>query len=164
MGAPSLQALEEMIAEFLLSSEKNIKLKPSKFIISTCVEFGCCRISSDRLRDKGFIFIKPKEGRIRAFSELKRPETKREAQVWAGMVSSLSAWAPATIVACVLIRKATAGPAQLKWSEALEGEYQNVRRLIKNNLRLSPYYPSRYLNLCIDGSAIHGMVMYYFSG
>ena len=51
MGAPSLQALEEMIAEFLLScKDKNIKLKPSKFVISTCVEFGGCRISSDRLR------------------------------------------------------------------------------------------------------------------
>ena len=39
----------------------------------------------------------------------------------------------------------------------MEGEYQSVRKLIKNNLRLSPYDPSRYLNLCIDGSAIHGM-------
>ena len=73
------------------------------------------------------------------------------------MVSSLSAWAPATNVACPLLRKATVGPAQLKWSEALEGEYQNVRRLIKDNLKLSPYDPSRFLNLCIDGSAIHGM-------
>ena len=66
-------------------------------------------------------------------------------------------WAPATNVACPLLRKATAVPAKLKWSEALEGEYQNVRRLIKDNLKLSPYDPSRFLNLCIDGSAIHGM-------
>ena len=73
------------------------------------------------------------------------------------MVSSLSAWAPATKVACPLLRKASAGPAQLKWSEALEGEYQSLSSLIKNKLRLSPYDPSRWLNLCIDGSAIHGM-------
>ena len=63
MGAPTLEALEAMITEFLLSCQaKNIKLKPSKFYISTCVEFGGCRISADRLRDKGFIFIKPKAG------------------------------------------------------------------------------------------------------
>ena len=106
MGAPTLQVLEEMIAEFLLSCKaKNIKLKPSKFIISTCIEFGGCRISAERLKDKGFIFIKPKENRIRAFSELKRPTTKREAQVWAGMVSSLASWAPATKVACPQMRK-----------------------------------------------------------
>ena len=115
-----------MITEFLLSCQaKNIKLKPSKFFISTCVEFGGCRISADRLRDKGFIFIKPKEGRVRAFSELKRPSTKREAQVWAGMVSSLSAWAPAVNVACPLIWKATAGPAKLHGLRLWRG---NTRR------------------------------------
>ena len=41
MGAPTLEALEVMITEFLLSCQaKNIKLKPSKFFISTFVEFG----------------------------------------------------------------------------------------------------------------------------
>ena len=126
MGAPTLETLEVMITEFLLSCQaKNIKLKPSKFFISTCVEFGGCRISADRLRDKGFIFIKPKEGRVRAFSELKRPSTKREAQVWAGMVSSLSAWAPAVNVACPLIWKATAGPAKLHGLRLWRG---NTRR------------------------------------
>ena len=73
------------------------------------------------------------------------------------MVSSLAAWAPATSIACPLLRKATAGASKLQWTDALEGEYQNVRRLIKNNLKLSPYDPSWFLNLCIDGSAIHGL-------
>ena len=77
--------------------------------------------------------------------------------MWSGMVSSLASWAPATKVACPQTRKATAGPAQLRWSEALEEKYQNVRTLIKNNLKLSPYDPSRWLNLIIDGSATHGM-------
>ena len=149
------EALEEMKAEFCKA--KNIKLKPSKFFISNCIEFGGCRISAERLKDKGFIFIKPKENRIRAFSELKRPTTKREAQVWSGMVSSLAAWAPATSVACPLLRKATARASKLQWTDALEREYQDVRRLIKNNLKLSPYDPSQFLNLCIDGSAIHGV-------
>ena len=96
MGAPTLEALETMIEEFLQSCHaKNIKLKGTKFVISPCVEFWGCQISADRLNEKGFIFIQPKEGRVRAFEELKRPTTKREAQVWSGMVSSLAAWAPA---------------------------------------------------------------------
>ena len=147
-----------MIEEFLQSCHaRNIKLKGTKFVIPTCVEFGGCRISADKLNDKGFISIQPKEGRVRAFEELKRPTTKREAQVWSGMVSSLAAWAPATSVACPLLRKATAGASKLQWTDALEREYQDVRRLIKNNLKLSPYNPSQSLNLCIDGSAIHGI-------
>ena len=44
-----------------------------------------------------------------------------------------------------------------EWSEALEEEYQSVTSLIKNNLKLSPYDPSRWLNLIVDGSATHGM-------
>ena len=133
MGAPDLESLEPMIEEFLQSCHaKNIKLKGTKFVISTCVEFGGCQISADKLNDKGFIFIQPKEGRVRAFEELKRPTTKREAQVWSGMVSSLAAWAPATSVACPLLRKATAGASKLQWTDALEREYQDVRRLIKN--------------------------------
>ena len=71
MGAPTLEALETMIEEFLQSCHaENIKLKGTKFVISSCVEFGRCRISADKLNDKGFIFIQPKEGRVRAFEEL----------------------------------------------------------------------------------------------
>ena len=114
MGAPTLEALEAMIAEFLQSCHaKNIKLKGTKFLISTCVEFGGCRISHDTLNDKGFVFIQPNEQRVRAFEELKRPCTKREAQAWLGIVSSLAAWAPATSLACPLLRKASAGASKL---------------------------------------------------
>ena len=68
MRAPDLESLEAMMDEFLQSCHaKNIELKGTKFVISTCVEFGGCRISADRLKDKGFIFIQPKEGRVRAF-------------------------------------------------------------------------------------------------
>ena len=74
MVAPTLEALEAMIEEFLQSCHaKNIKLKGTKFVISTCVEFGGCRISADKLNDKGFNFIHPKEGRVRAFEELNAP-------------------------------------------------------------------------------------------
>ena len=83
MISPTLKALEAMIKEFLQSCHaKNIKLKGTKFVISTCVEFGGCRISADNLNDKGFIFIQSKEGRVRAFEELKRPTTQWEAPGW----------------------------------------------------------------------------------
>ena len=73
------------------------------------------------------------------------------------MVSSLSQWCPASSLACPLLRKATAGASKLQWTDALEKEYQDVRRMMKSNLRLSPYDLTRFLNLVIDGSAIHGV-------
>ena len=33
---------------------------------------------------------------------------------------------------------------------------------MKNNLKLSPYDPTRFLNLVIDGSAIHGIGYLFF--
>ena len=58
---------------------------------------------------------------------------------------------------CPLKRKATAGAAKLQWTDALEKEYQDVRRLMKRNLKLSPYEPELFLYLVIDGSATHGV-------
>ena len=82
MGAPTLAKMESMMEEFLQSChEKNIKLTGSKFLISSCVEFGGCRISHDTLNDKGFVYIQPKEQRIRAFEKLRRPSTKKKAQI-----------------------------------------------------------------------------------
>ena len=40
--------------------------------------------------------------------------------------------------------------------QGLRRRIPNVRTLIKNNFKLSPYDPSRWLNLIIDGSATHG--------
>ena len=57
-----------MIEEFLaFCEEKNIKMKH--------VEFGRCRISREKLGE-GRIFIEPKQQRLRAFEELKRPTCK----------------------------------------------------------------------------------------
>ena len=71
------------------------------------------------------------------------------------MVSSLtlSQWCPAFSLASPQLRKPTAGAAKQQWTEALEKEYQDERRLMKRNLKLSPYDPKRFLNLVIDGSA-----------
>ena len=84
--------------------EKNIKLKPSKFVISTEVEFGGCIISRETMTDS--VFIEPKHNRITAFEELKKPTTKRELQVFAGMISSLQSWYPSLLLVIPNIRRA----------------------------------------------------------
>ena len=90
--------------------EKSIKLKGSKLIISQVVEFGRCRISRKMLGAKGCVFFEPKQQRIRAFEQLNHPISKKEAQVFLGMVASLSKWQPSSSLVYQLIRKATAGP------------------------------------------------------
>ena len=57
------------------------------------------------------VFIEPKHNRIMALEELRKPETTRELQVFAGMVSSLQNWFPSLPLVIPNIRRlAGAGP------------------------------------------------------
>ena len=103
------------------------------------------------------MFIEPREQRLRAFDQLGRPGTKKEAQVWSGMIASLAAWFPASSLACPLIRKATAGANKLVWNDELEAEYLQTKKLMKKSLKISPYRPERWLNMIIDGASTKGV-------
>ena len=114
------EELERMLTKFFdFCLRKNIKLKGSKFCISEHVEFGGVRISRAELGHKDCVFIEPRNQRLRAFDQLSRPTTKKEAQVWAGMVASLASWFPARSLSCPIIRKATAGSTKLVWTEEI---------------------------------------------
>ena len=93
--ADSLEDLEKHVCEFLkFCKAKNLKLKTSKFKISESVEFAGATLNAELVRGEQVVNILPKNGRIDAFQNLKRPETKTELRSYCGMVSSLSAWTP----------------------------------------------------------------------
>ena len=154
-AAKNLELMLTAFFEFCL--RKNIKLKGSKFVISQEVEFSGVRISSEELSRKDCVFIQPRDQRLRAFDQLSRPTTKKECQVWAGMVASLASWFPASSLSCPIIRKAMAGSTKLVWSEEMEREYLQTRKLMKENLKLSPYRAEQWLNMVIDGSSTRGI-------
>ena len=145
-AAKTLEELELMLTNFFnFCSKKNIKLKGSKFCVSQEVEFGGVRISAAELNRKDCVFIEPRDQRLRAFDQLSRPTTKKECQVWAGMVASLASWFPASSLSCPIIRKATAGSTKLVWSDEMEQEYLQTRKLMKQNLKISPYRAEKWL-------------------
>ena len=53
------------------------KLKTKKFMVGSEVEFGGSVITVEKVQNQDLIFIAPKSMRIRAFEELRRPETKK---------------------------------------------------------------------------------------
>ena len=113
-AARSIQELEEMLIKFLeFCQSKNIKLKGSKLFVSETVEFGGVRICREELGRRDSVFIEPKKQRIHAFEALGRPTTKREAQVWCGMIASLAAWFPAVNLSNPRLRKDTQGSEKL---------------------------------------------------
>ena len=86
----TLEELKKKLEVFLeYCDEKNLKLKPSKMVISEEVEFPGTAIRAETIQDDDVVNILPRDKRIKAFMELKKPETKKEIQVLCGMMSSL---------------------------------------------------------------------------
>ena len=56
-----------------------------------------------------------------------------------------------------LLSKATAGTAKFTWTQDLEQEYQNVKKVMCEQIRLSPYDPTKTLRLVIDGASLQGV-------
>ena len=114
-----MEDLKEKMHTFLdFCKTKNIKLKPSKFRIATEVEFGGCIISRETLEES--VFIEPKNNRILALEELRKPESKRDLQVFAGMVASLQNWFPSLPLVIPNIRRACGGKVRLEWDAVME--------------------------------------------
>ena len=134
-----------------------MKLNPDKLLISEEVEFGGSVISAETIQQENIIFIGPKDNRIKAFSELKKPTSKKEVQFFCGMLASLLNWFPSLPLSIPNLRKATAGASKFAWTQILEEEYEAVKEIVTNQIRLSPYDPDKKLRLVIDGTSLVGV-------
>ena len=115
--APNLEELEKKIINLMeFCKKKNLKLNPDKMVIGEEVEFGGSVISVETVREENVVFIAPKNKRIKAFEELKKPTSKKEVQVFRGMLVSLQFWFPNLPLNIPLLRKATAGSAKFEWT------------------------------------------------
>ena len=86
----TLEGLKKELELFLeMCKKKNLKLKTSKFRVGEEVEFGGTIISSETVGKDTVVCILPKNARIQAFQNLKKPKTKRDVQVFCGMLASL---------------------------------------------------------------------------
>ena len=84
----TLRELEEKIEVFVkFCEEKNLELKPLKTVISEEVEFAGTVVKAETVQNEDIVMIQPRDKRIRAFLNLKKPTTKKEVQVWCGMLS-----------------------------------------------------------------------------
>lgn len=150
-----LQGKMEKLLTFCQS--KNLKLNPEKLLVSEEVEFGGTVISAEKVNGEEIIFIDPKDKRVAAFTDMPKPKTKKEVQIFCGLLSSLQAWFPAIALKIPNLRKATASKTKFVWTQLLEEEYVAVKGVMETQIRLSPYDPSKKLRLVIDGASSAGV-------
>ena len=147
-------------------AKMNLKLSPSKFKISTAVKFGGTVISSEKIQSGHVIFMDPPDQRIVAVTEMPSPKTKKDLRVLCGMVSSLGDWFPAVQFKMKNLRAGCAENRKFEWNKLMENEFQQVKQVFKNQIRLSPLYTSKRIDIATDGanSTGIGFVIFQNSG
>ena len=95
---------------------------------------------------------------MEAFQNLGWPKTKKEVQIFCGMMTSLQKWNPHVTLNASVMRAATGGKNNkpFQWTEEMEAEFQFVKKTMKQSLKLSPYNPAQKFKLIIDGSRTIG--------
>ena len=97
--------------------------------------------------------ILPKDGCSTAFQNLKRPETKKELKSFCGMLSSLQGWSPSVPLHSPLLRKSCGPKEKIVWTSEMLLEYDDINKLMLNQIKLSLYNEEKDLYLVIDGTS-----------
>jgi len=106
-------------------NQKNLKLEPSKFVIGEEVEFGGALITSETVGTQNVVNILPKSQRVEAFQNLRRPKTRKEVQIFCGMMTSLQQWNPHVSLNASVMRAATGGKSNKSFEliEEMQAEF-----------------------------------------
>ena len=91
---------------------------------------------------KHVTFISPSTEKIDALLEIEEPTSKKELQIFCGLVSSLQAWYQATGLLIPGLRKMTAHNTPFVWNADLTEEFKNIKEYFKNGIKLSPMDPN----------------------
>ena len=108
------------------------------------------------MKNEQVVSVLHKDKRIQVFFELKKPSTKKDIQVFCGMLASLQSWNLNLPMNILMLRKAAGPRGKVAWNEELEAEYQAVIKIMQNQIRLIPYNPTKKLRLVIDGAKTVG--------
>ena len=73
------------------------------------------------------------------------------------MLASLASWNPSLPLKIPLLRKATAGSGKFTWTEDLQKECVNRKKVMNDQIVLTPYDPSKTLRLVVDGVSSQGV-------
>ena len=95
------------------------------------VELGGCLLNAQTLQSGNSVFLEPWEGRVTAFQELTKPQTKNDLQLMCGFISTLQMWYPSVPLNIPNLRKAAGGKKKFDWNEDMKKEYDAIKQVIR---------------------------------
>merc|ERR1711891_140605 len=157
---PELERQIDKLAE--LCRKINLKLSSSKFTLSTSVKFGGTIISAEKVADNSIIFLDLPDNRILAVTEMERPESTKNVQQLMGMISSLKPWFPNINFTTPALRAASGNGTKFIWTPEMNAEFEKVKIIFTDQIRLSPFNPEREINILIDAAKTKGVGYCFF--
>ena len=79
-----------------------------------------------------------------------------------GMISSLQAWFPNINFATEALRGASANKSKFIWTPEMNEEFQKIKIIFTDQIRLSPFNPDREINILIDAAKTKGVGYCFF--
>ena len=96
----------------------------------------------------------PPDNRILAVTEMETPRSKKDVQKLCGMISSLKPWFPSINFSTDALRKGCAQNLKFIWTPEMNLEFEKVKLIFTDQIRLSPFNPDREINILIDAANI----------
>ena len=122
--------------------------------MNTAVKFGGTIISAEKVAENSIIFLDPPDNRILAVTEMKRPESTKNVQTLMGMISSLKPWFPNINFTTPALRGACGNKSKFIWTPEMNLEFEKVKLIFTDQIRLSPFNPDKEINILIDAWVI----------
>ena len=110
-------------------------------------------IRSYIVKNEQVVSVLPKDKKIQAFFELKKPSTY-PSFLWD--TRQLTIVEPQSSREYSNAKKAAGSRGKVELTQELEAEYQAVLKIMLKQIRLRPYYPTKKLRLVTDGAKTVG--------
>ena len=158
----TLHGLEEQIGKLIKMCRRiNLKLSPTKFALSKDVKFGGTVISAEKIKGQEIIFLDPPDQRILRITEIP-PYLQKKWQSYCGMISSLKQWFPNVTFANKHLNAGTTQGSTFVWTIEMQQEYEAIKLIFQNQIRLSPFNPEKPINILTDGASSRGIGFVFY--
>merc|ERR1712002_416962 len=83
---------------------------------------------------------------------MEKPKTKKDVQRLCGMIFSLKPWFPNINFATKALRGGCASTSKFIWTPEMNLEFEKVKVIFTDQIRLLPFNPDREINILIDAA------------
>ena len=90
------------------------------------------------------------------------PSWKKEIQLYCGMISSLKNWFPNVTFANKHLNAGTTHGTKFDWTPNMQKEYEEIKLIFQDQIRLSPFDPNKAINILTDGTTSKGIGFVFY--